>query len=167
MRLGQYFGQWLKKSFFFNNSNLSSLQVLEIGPGYNWASEYINEKNAHYQSLDVVAPADIICDIKDYKSSSIATQKFDVIIAFEIVEHVDCLEEISSLLNSGGFAFVTTPVPHFDWVCNLLEFLHINQKRTSPHSNLIYLRTSLPPSLTIKKYKNLFFLGQWAILEKI
>jgi hypothetical protein len=92
---------------------------------------------------------------------------FYVIIDFELVEHVDWNEEISSLLDSGGFAFLTTPVPHFDWVCILLEFLHINQKRPSPHSNLIYLRTSLPPSLTIKKYKNLFFSGQWAILKKI
>lgn len=32
---------------------------------------------------------------------------------------------------------LTFPVPHFDWNMKILEVIGINQKRTSPHSNLI------------------------------
>ena len=166
MRIGQILGQILKKRFFFDNITISNLEVLEIGSGSNWTKTFITEKNATYRSLDIMPPADIVCDIKDYKNSVISDQSFDIIIAFEVVEHVDCLNEIASLLKCGGLALVTTPVPHFDWLCKLLEFFHINQKRTSPHSNLIYLKEDLPKSLCLKKYRNPFLFAQWAVLEK-
>ena len=140
--------------------------MLEIGPGSNLTKTFIIDKNATHRYLDIVPLIDIVCDIRDYKNSVISDQCFDIIIAFEVIEHVDCLNEIASLLKSGGLALVTTPVPHFDWLCKLLEIFHINQKRTSPHSNLIYLKEDIPKSLYFKKYRNPFLFAQWAVLQK-
>jgi hypothetical protein len=51
-----------------------------------------------------------------------------------------------------------------DWVMNILEFLGLNQKRTSPHSNLVYF-TRLA-QFQLLEYRKVAGLSQWGILRK-
>ena len=166
MRLGQILGQYLRKSFFFSSISNNST-FLEIGSGSRWVKNHFEKHGFSISTLDINPPADFICDIKNFRNTELKDKRFDCIIAFEIVEHVECLKEISGLLNYGRKVFITTSVPHIDWLCMILEFIGINQKRTSPHCNLAYLNAkNIPTSLKVVDFKTFFLFSQWAILQK-
>lgn len=94
----------------------------------------------HYAGLDLRPPADIVGDIRDWRRLGLPENTYDVIVAFEVLEHVPCLAECHALLRPGGLLFVTTPVPRMDPALALLETLRLTQRRTSPHAHLIDLR---------------------------
>lgn len=89
---------------------------------------------------------------------------FDYIVAFEVVEHVDCWEAVYQLLRPGGKLLATSPVPHMDWFMKFLEFVGLNQPRTSPHDNLIYFKKA--PFFELTEYKVIAFLAQWGVFTK-
>lgn len=154
-----------KKIDFFLKKIPKNKHILEIGSGSGWAGDFLKKRGyIHYMGLDIVPPADIVGDIRDWKALGLKAESFDVIIAFEIVEHVDCFKECWTLLRAGGRLLLTTPVPHMDWVLGVMEFLGLNQKRTSPHTNLIYLKNV--SCFKKKQIKIVAFLSQWGIFEK-
>ncbi len=53
----------------------------------------------------------------------IESESFDVTIAFELIEHVDCLQQLFDILKPGGVLMLTSPLPHMDWLCLLSQFL--------------------------------------------
>ena len=55
-----------------------------------------------YHGLDIVPPADYVGDIRNWREIGLEPESFDVIIAFEVVEHVDCFKECYDLLKHGG-----------------------------------------------------------------
>ena len=130
-----------KKIQYFLSKIPKDQRILEIGCGDGWVGRYLRENGwQHYVGLDVTPPADIVGDIHDYESLGIEEESFDVIIAFEVVEHVDCFRQCYEILNPGGQLMLTTPLPHMDWLLKVLEWLGLNQKRMSPHDHLVCLR---------------------------
>lgn len=116
-------------------------RVLEIGCGDGWLGEYCRSHGwAGYVGLDLHPPADVVGDIREWRSLGIAEGAFDVIIAFEVFEHIWCFRECFDILRPGGLLMATTPHPRMDWLCRALEFVGLNQKRTSPHDHLVRLR---------------------------
>ena len=141
-------------------------RVLEIGPGEGWFRKAVEAVGpAEYVTIDTDAPADIKGDIKQWRPLGLEPSSFDVIVAFEVVEHVDCFQECYDLLKPSGRLFITTPLPHADWLLKLLEALWLTQKRTSPHSNLVYLRSI--PGFAKQEARNVFGIGQWGVFHKI
>lgn len=156
-----------KVKFFFDKKLKPEQNVLEIGSGSVWTKSILIDKyKVNYTDIDIEPPAQIVADIKDWKSTELIAESFDAVVAFEVVEHVDCLQEVGDLLKPGGYAFLTTPMPHFDWLLKILELLKFNQKRTSPHDNLVYLKKVIPSSFKIEEIIYPFGIGQWAILQK-
>lgn len=140
-------------------------RILEIGSAGGWFGQNLKAKGfQNYQSLDLAGDADFIGDIQKWRELGLAEGSYDWIIALEVVEHVDCFDAIWSLLKPGGKVFLTSPVPHFDWVCKGLEWAGLTQKRTSPHDHLIYFENI--PKLTPIWRRNLAGLSQWGIFEK-
>src|SRR5438093_1241994 len=82
-------------------------------------------------------PADIVGDIRSWRSLGIAPESYDAVVAFELVEHVDCLDDLHAILKPGGRLLLTSPVPSRDWICRWLERMRLTQSRTSPHSFLV------------------------------
>lgn len=121
--------------------------IIDLGCGSMWLTKYLRELGYNCTAFDSEPPADIIGDIKTYPFEE---SSFDTAIALEMIEHIDCIAEIGHLLKPGGLLLVTTPVPHFDFICKILEFLSISQERTSPHLNLVYLE-DIPMKLVEKK----------------
>lgn len=154
-----------RKIEYFLNRIPRQAKILEIGGRTGWVSDYLRSNGwNHYLGIDIVPPADIVGDIKNWKQLGLKEQSFDVIIAFEVVEHVDCFKECFDLLKPAGMLMLTSPLPHMDWIMKLLELIGLNQKRTSPHNNLIYFRNV--PYFKNKNIKIVGFLSQWAIFTK-
>jgi SAM-dependent methyltransferase len=154
-----------KKIKYFFSEIPKSHRILEIGSGIGWAGNYLKQNGWNYYSgIDIIPPAEIVGDIHNWKVLGLKENSFDIIIAFEVLEHVDCIKECLELLKPGGKLLLTTPYPLMDWFLILLEFLGLNQKRTSTHNNLVYLNKVT--SFKNKKIKIILFLSQWGIFIK-
>ena len=154
-----------KKIDYFTRRIPKSASILEIGSGSGWVGPYLHDHGwDNYVGIDLCPPADIVGDIRNWRELGLSGASFDVILAFEVVEHVDCFQACYDLLKPGGMLMATTPVPHMDWAMRLLELVGLNQKRTSPHDHLIYLKDA--PLFEDKVVKTVAFLAQWGILIK-
>lgn len=139
--------------------------VLEIGCGSRWVGDYFKANGwKNYVGMDLVPPADIVGDIRDWRALGLAPNSFDVIVAFEVIEHVDFTEEAMALLKPGGDLLLTSPVPHMDWIMKTLEALGLNQKRTSPHDHLVYFE-EIPAFEKVSLLRKAG-ISQWGILRK-
>jgi cyclopropane fatty-acyl-phospholipid synthase-like methyltransferase len=140
-------------------------RILEIGCGAGWLCEALRARGfTRYTGLDLRPPADVVGDVNDWRAAGLRAASFDVIVAFEVVEHVDCLQACHELLAPGGALFVTTPVPSRDWVMRILEAVGLNQRRTSPHDHLVDLRVA--PYFADRRIEIVGGLSQWAVLRK-
>jgi 2-polyprenyl-3-methyl-5-hydroxy-6-metoxy-1,4-benzoquinol methylase len=154
-----------KKSRYFFQGLSKDARVLEVGCGSGWVGEYLKGQGwGNYVGLDLFPPADVVGDVRNYASLGLAADSFDAIVAFEVVEHVDCFRACYDLLKPGGRMLITTPLPSRDWVMKLLERVRLNQKRTSPHDHLVDL--TRVPLFRDKQVKIVGCLSQWGIFVK-
>jgi 2-polyprenyl-3-methyl-5-hydroxy-6-metoxy-1,4-benzoquinol methylase len=155
-----------KKIKYFLDPIPKDAAILEVGCGSKWVGEYLRGHGwTNYTGLDLFPPADVVGDIKRWRELGLEPESYDVIIAFEVIEHVDCCQECHDLLKPGGKLLLTSPVPHMDWAMKTLEALGLNQKRTSPHSNLTYFGRI--PKFEPIELKTKAGLAQWGILRKV
>lgn len=154
-----------KKIEYFLTPLSRDAQILEIGCGSHWVGDYLRGAGyTGYRGNDLFPPADIVGDIREWRELGLGSASFDVIIAFEVVEHVDLFAEAFELLRPGGTLLLTSPIPERDWIMQLLEGLGLNQQRTSPHDHLIDFRTI--PYFEPVALKRVAGLSQWGILRK-
>jgi len=155
-----------KKIDYFLEPISKDANILEIGSGSGWVGDYLRSNGwLNYHGMDILPPADIVGNITDWKNLDIEENFYDVIIAFEVVEHVNIYPACEALLNCGGRLLVTTPLPHTDWIMQLLERAKLNQTRTSEHCNLHYLETV--NGLFLEAKKTIAGLSQWGIFRKV
>jgi len=154
-----------KKIKYFLDPLPKDARILEVGCGSRWVGDYLKTNGwSNYVGADLVPPADIVGDIRDWRTLGLTPASFDAIVAFEVIEHVDFTAEALALLKPGGLLLLTSPVPHMDWVMKVLEAVGLNQRRTSPHDHLVYfekLPWFEPVSLQRKAG-----LSQWGILRR-
>ena len=140
-------------------------RILEIGCGGGWLGSYLKTNGyAHYVGLDIAGRADVVGNILDWKALGIEPESFDVIVGFELIEHVDCVREMFDILKPGGLLMLSSPLPYMDWMCFLLEQLGLNQKRTSPHCHLIHFKKL--PLFEPLEVKIIGGIGQWGKFRK-
>jgi len=154
-----------KKIEYFLQQIPRHSRILEIGCGAGWVGDYLRTHGwPHYTGMDLSAPADVVGDILHWRELGLKAESFDSIIAFEVVEHVDCFRACYELLRPGGVLMITTPVPRMDRVLRLFEAVGLNQKRTSPHDHLVDL--ARVPYFENKVIRTIFHLSQWGIFTK-
>jgi 2-polyprenyl-3-methyl-5-hydroxy-6-metoxy-1,4-benzoquinol methylase len=154
-----------KKIEYFFGDIPKDARILEVGCGDGWVGDYLKKHGwRNYLGIDVNPPADIVGDLREWPRLGLEPESWDVIVAFEVVEHVDLYQEMFDLLRPGGSLLITTPVPHMDWACKLLERIGLNQKRTSPHDHLIYFEDV--PLFTIDDARTVKLIGQWGKFRK-
>ncbi|MBI3547840.1 MAG: methyltransferase domain-containing protein [Elusimicrobia bacterium] len=140
-------------------------RILEVGSGDGWMAARLRGRGySHVTTIDLLAPADVVGDVREWRSLGLAPGGFDAIIAFEVVEHIDCWRTFEELLAPEGRVFVTTPVPEWDWLCERLERLGLSQQRTSPHDHLVDVRRV--PLFEPERYRRVAGIAQWAVLRK-
>lgn len=154
-----------KKMDYFINSIPKNARILEIGCAGGWLGKYLKDNSwDNYLGIDIEPPADIVGDILNWKELGVKESSFDVIIAFEVVEHVNPFKEFFDILSPGGILLLTSPVPGMDWLCKVLEVFGLNQKRTSVHDNLIDFHKI--PYFEAVEIKTIAFMSQWGIFRK-
>lgn len=154
-----------KRLAFFREHLTNGGDIFEVGAGTGWVKSALVDIAPHsYTGIDLHPPADIVGDINRWSDLGLRRESFDTIIAFEVVEHVNCFQACFDLLRPNGKMLITTPVPETDWILKITESLGLNQKRTSPHDHLIHLRSV--PHFRQKHIKIILGLGQWAIFTK-
>ena len=154
-----------RKEAYFLDRIGPDAKVLEVGSANGWAEKHLRARGRiHYTGLDLHAPANIVGDIRNWKTLGLESASFDVIIAFEVVEHVNCFQEFHDLLKPGGLLMLTSPVPSMDWLCRWLERRGLNQQRTSPHDHLIRFRDI--PLFEPLELRTVGLIAQWGIFRK-
>jgi 2-polyprenyl-3-methyl-5-hydroxy-6-metoxy-1,4-benzoquinol methylase len=154
----------LKKTYFLDAVSKDDM-VLEVGCGDGWVGKYLRERGVRQIiSIDINPPANIVGDIREWRSLGLVTQSFDVIVAFELLEHVDCMEDCFALLKPGGRLMVTTPYPPADRILEKLEKFKLNQPRTSPHDHLMYLKEDAQFQV-LRRWRPIY-MSQWCIFRR-
>lgn len=107
-------------SYWYQIKEILSLKpesVLEIGIGDKSTSSYIkNNTSIDYKSVDISSELkpDIVCDVANL-NSVIAADSFDVVCAFEVLEHLP-FEKIQTILKELGWVskkYVIISLPHW------------------------------------------------------
>jgi 2-polyprenyl-3-methyl-5-hydroxy-6-metoxy-1,4-benzoquinol methylase len=154
-----------KKFRYFFRDVPKSANILEIGCGDKWLGHELARNGwTHYTGLDLVPPADVLGDIRAWRTLLIPPESFDIIVAFELVEHVDCFEDMYRLLKPDGRLFLTSPRPEMDWLCKILEALRLTQKRSSPHQFLVDFRTIR--QFEPLRLRSVGLIAQWGVFRK-
>ena len=154
-----------KKVQYFFRGIPKSARILEVGCGDKWLGRELQRRGwTQYTGLDLSLPADVAGDIRDWKELRIPAESFDIIVAFELVEHVDCFKDMYQLLKVDGHLFLTSPRPNMDWLCKILEWLKLTQKRSSPHEFLIDFRKI--PYFVASRLRYVGVISQWGIFKK-
>jgi 2-polyprenyl-3-methyl-5-hydroxy-6-metoxy-1,4-benzoquinol methylase len=126
-------------------------KILEVGSGDGWFTRRLRAQGHEVVALDLNGQADIVGDITNWRMLGLNRSSFDVVIALEVIEHVDCLDALTSLCRPHGIIFLSSPHPDWDWALAFLERVALLQKRTSVHCNLVdFSKLPLAP-LTIKR----------------
>jgi len=153
-----------KVDFFFSDVPAGS-SILEVGCGAGWLGKTLRARGyGGYRGIDLRPPADIVGDIRDWRALGLAPASFDIIAAFEVIEHVPCVDVFHALLKPGGLLMLTSPAPRWDWACRLLEYAGLSQARTSPHEYLVDFRT-LPLFMPVR-VRRVALMAQWGIFRK-
>jgi SAM-dependent methyltransferase len=155
----------LKKAYFLNAVGKHE-SVLEIGSADGWVLRHLRARGvSRVAGIDIVAnpAATIVGDIREWRSLGLRAQSYDAIVAFEVLEHVDCIGECFSLLKPGGRLMVTSPYPPADWILERLERWKLNQPRTSPHDHLSYFNET--EQFRVARMWRPLYLSQWCILQ--
>lgn len=155
-----------KKEDFFLCKIPRGARVLEVGPGDGWVHAIAKSLGWNYVSLDVQPGiADVTANIGDLTTIPLFPGEVDVVIAFEVIEHVDLVATCHALLRRQGLLMLTTPLPAMDWALRLLEFAGLNQRRTSPHTNLVDIRNLA--GFETDEYRIVAGLSQWGIYRRM
>ena len=111
-----------RKLHFFTPHLPEDAAILEVGSGDGWLGEHLRAQGwSGYRNVDLSGPADFVGDINRWTEIGIEPESFDVLIAFEVVEHGDFYDAFHAILRPGGLLFLTTPCPNADWFLKLLE----------------------------------------------
>jgi SAM-dependent methyltransferase len=155
----------IRKIAYFIVDLPKDARILEVGCGDGWLGRYLREGGwKNYSGLDLAPPADVPGDIRGWADLGLAAASFDVVIAFEVAEHVNCFREFYDLLRPGGLLLLTSPLPHLDWLCRLLELVGLSQPRCSPHDHLI--RFPDIPLFVPLEIRRVGFISQWGKFRK-
>jgi SAM-dependent methyltransferase len=154
-----------KKLRYFFRDVPKAAKILEVGCGDKWLGRQLAGRGwMGYQGLDLDPPADIVGDIRDWERLRLRPGSFDVVAAFEVIEHIDCFSEMFGLLRPGGRLFLTSPRPEWDWLCRLLEAVRLTQRRSSPHDHLIDFRRV--PLFLVEEIRYVGVVSQWGKFKK-
>lgn len=158
------YARW-KKQHFFSKFCKKTDTILDVGAGEGWWERYLRKQGYTFvTSIDLDCPFGISGNVQEWQTLGLQPESFDVITAFEVVEHEPCIPALHALLKPNGLLILTTPVPSRDWLLHILEACGLSQLRTSPHSHLRDISTI--EGFHTMVYRRIAGLAQWGVFQK-
>ncbi len=128
----RYWFRYLEILHLLKRYDLKGKKILEIGAGTLHLSEYLASKGTSVTALDmseelkqshkelpVTLRDSITCIEADFLKHDFKNEKFDVIIAMEVLEHVEeeklFLEKVKKLLKDKGVIIISVPAHMSMW----------------------------------------------------
>ncbi|MFO8052424.1 MAG: methyltransferase domain-containing protein [Candidatus Omnitrophota bacterium] len=126
--------KYLKKHVLRHLQACSGLKILEIGCGNGFLTNYLRQQGHKVLGIDISESAiqiakqshpesDFLCLSAEQDLSSTIKDKFDAIIAVEVMEHLyapkEMLKNVKKLLKDQSSVFIFT-VPYYGYLKNLL-----------------------------------------------
>ena len=136
------------------------IKILDVGCGDRFITNTI--KNAGYNiiGIDKFTSKEIkwITEdpdfVMDAMNMTFNDNSFDVVLALEVIEHCNCMDEIKRVLKPNGLFFCSTPSPTTDWIRKILIASRLLENQDfAGHDNIIDLRSI---NMRLLKYKKFF-----------
>jgi len=152
-----------RKLDYFLSGIPRDADILDVGCADGWVRRWAQARGwSGLVGIDLRSPADIVGDVNCWRELGLTEHSFDVIVAFEVVEHGDLAAALHALLKPAGVLVATTPVPRMDWACKLMESAGMLQRRTGEHTHLVDLRDY--PGFHVRERKVKGLVSQWGVL---
>ena len=120
-------------AFFFHDSLDPESRILELGPAAGALEPYLREAGLNrYVRLDVAPPADVVGDVRAWRELGLEPESFDLVIAFDQLQYVDCLGACHELLKPGGYLIVVAPIAGREWLARALAALGLRHAPAAP-----------------------------------
>lgn len=146
------------------NVNREDLKVLEVGSGNRILTKELRLKGFSVVDIDLNNP-----DAQyrmDAREMHFFDNSFDAVIAFEVLEHCNCIKEILRVLKPKGILIVTIPKKEGKWLVDLLVKLNLVECYEL-HSEFIELNGLASPELELIYSKKLFLgLTEFGVFKK-
>jgi SAM-dependent methyltransferase len=115
-------------AFFFDDYLDPESRILELGPAAGALEPYLREAGLNrYVRLDTAPPADAVGDVRAWRELGLEAASFDLVIAFDLPQLVDCLGACHELLKPGGYLFVVAPIPGRERLARALAALGLRR----------------------------------------
>ncbi len=76
--------------------------ILDVGCADGWVGRWLQARWSDVTGADLEPPADVVGDINRWRELGLPAGTFDVVVAFEVVEHGDLAAGSSSPRRSRG-----------------------------------------------------------------
>lgn len=138
-------------------------KILDVGCGDMYITNKLSSLGYNLTGIDMIPPFHIKMNATDmtFKDNS-----FDSVIAFETVEHCDCVSEIKRVLKPGGTFIISTPAPNTDWLRKILVSFKLLEGRDFEHHDHIIEDIKKLPFKPILIKKMFLRTSQFGVFKK-
>lgn len=138
-------------------------KILDVGCGDMYITNKLIKEGYNIIGIDRTKPYHLKMDATNM---SFKDNSFDMVIAFETIEHCDCINEIKRILKPGGKLVLSTPAPNTDWLRTILVKLRLLEARDFEHHDHIVDNIEMLPFKPILIKKMFLRTSQFGVFEK-
>ena len=138
-------------------------KILDVGCGGMYITNKLIKEGYNVTGIDLAPPYHIKMDATNMKFED---NSFDSVIAFETIEHCDCINEIKRVLKPRGILILSTPTPNTDWLRKILVRIKLLEGRDFEHHDYIVDDIRELPFKPILIKKMFLKTSQFGVFEK-
>ena len=142
------------------------MKILDLGCGDGYLTKHLLSKGYDCIGVDKNITNNTYLRCEDISELSFPDNTFDCIIMIEVIEHIEPsnYSEIERVIKPKGKIILTTPLPQFNWLVELLANLGFVNSLKTAHINLVHL-SDLPKRWQLIKETRIFMIDQYGVFQ--